>query len=107
MKLEQAAKGLGDGSLSLEDGFNEAGNRDSDDFGMDSTTNPGESSSDEHDEVQEVHKTTQGEKRRVHVWRAIATLVLLMTAVAVTLTMHKLLKDEEHSNFETAVSFSA
>ena len=42
---------------------------------------------------------------RAGMWRAIVALVLLATALAVTLTTYGILKDEQEESFATAVSF--
>ena len=59
----------------------------------------------ERDEKKEVYKMSAKDTLRVRLWRAAMTLVLLLTALSVTLTTHKLLKAQERSNFEVAVSY--
>ena len=53
-------------------------------------------------EVLEIHKKTQKENIQVNIWRLLVTLMLLGTAVAVTLTTYHFLATEEYSNFELA-----
>ena len=60
-------------------------------------------SSDERDEVEEVEKTLKKDTKLLRLWRFIVTFVLLMTALAVTLTTYKVLKDEQQKNFQVAV----
>jgi hypothetical protein len=62
------------------------------------------STSSSNDEKKAVYKVSAKDTRRVQLGRAGAILVLLLTALGVTLTTYKLLKNEETSNFETAVS---
>ena len=57
----------------------------------------------ERDEKKEVYKMSAKDTFRVRLWRAAMTVVLLLTALGVTLTTYKLLKDEERNNFEVAV----
>ena len=64
----------------------------------------GNSSRNSRDEKKEVYKMSAKDTFRVQLWRAAVTLVLLLTAFAVTWTTYRLLKDEEESNFEVAVS---
>jgi hypothetical protein len=47
---------------------------------------------------------SQKDTSRVIFWRFAATTVLLLTAVAVTLTTYKFLINGEEEDFETAVS---
>ena len=61
---------------------------------------------DERDEVKEVKKSSLKDTRRVNVLRLATTFVLLLTALLVTLTTYRFLKNEETNNFETAVSLS-
>ena len=58
----------------------------------------------ERDEVLEVRRVAQKDTYNVRLWRFAMTGVLLLTAVAVTFTTYKLLKREQYSAFETAVS---
>lgn len=62
---------------------------------------------EERDEVQEVKKMSAGDTNRVRMWRFVVTGCLVATAVAVTLTTYRSLKDEQQQNFEVAVSRSA
>ena len=55
-------------------------------------------------EKQEVYKMSAKDTFRVQLWRVAVTVVLLLTAFAVTYTTYRLLKQEEQSNFEVAVS---
>ena len=57
----------------------------------------------ERDEVKEVKKMSQKDTSRVIFWRTAVTVVLLLTAVAVTLTTYKLLKKAQNDDVETAV----
>ena len=58
----------------------------------------------ERDEKKEVYKMSAKDTRRVQLMRLAVTLALLLTALGVTLTTYKFLKEEENNNFETAVS---
>ena len=64
----------------------------------------GDTPSEERDEVKEVQKMARKETARVVFWRVAVTVVLLLTAVAVTLTTYRFLINEEEEDFETAVS---
>ena len=76
-----------------------------DDFSSEESSGDIESGSvEERDEVREVERVAAKDTRRLHVSRAVVTLVLLLTALAVTLTTYFSLKKEEDTNFETAVS---
>ena len=61
-------------------------------------------STQERDEVKEIQKMTHTDTARVNRWRVAATMVLLLTAVAVTATTYSILKKEEAGNFDTGVS---
>ena len=56
------------------------------------------------DEVKEVRKIASRDTTRIRVWRFVITLVLLLTAFAITFATFTLLKQQENENFETAVS---
>ena len=56
------------------------------------------------DEVEEVKKSSRKDTARVRVLRFVVTGVLLVTALAVTLTTYSFLKQEEKSDFASAVS---
>jgi hypothetical protein len=56
------------------------------------------------DEVKEVRKLSSKDTTRIRCWRFVVTLVLLLTAFAVTFTTYILLQQQEHENFVTAVS---
>jgi hypothetical protein len=62
------------------------------------------STSSSNDEKKAVYKMSAKDTRRVQLGRVGAILVLLLTALGVTLTTYKLLKNEESNSFETAVS---
>ena len=47
---------------------------------------------------------SQKDTYHVNWWRVTVTGVLLLTAIAVTLTTHTLLVEEKHQDFEMAVS---
>ena len=53
-------------------------------------------------EVLAINKKTQKENIQVSTWRLLVTIILLGTAVAVTLTTYHFLATEEYSNFELA-----
>ena len=53
-------------------------------------------------EVLAINKKTQKENIQVNIWRLLVTIILLGTAVAVTLTTYHFLATEEYSNFELA-----
>jgi hypothetical protein len=55
------------------------------------------------DEVSEVRKMSSKDTNRLHLWRVVVTSVLLLTALAVTLTTYTLLQQQEEENFQTAV----
>jgi hypothetical protein len=56
------------------------------------------------DEVKEVRKLSSKDTTRIRCWRLVVTLVLLLTAFAVTFTTYTFLQRQEHKNFVTAVS---
>ena len=58
------------------------------------------------DEVGEVRKLSSQDTHRLRMWRMVVTGVLLLTAMAMTLTTYKLLERQEDDNFKTAVRFS-
>ena len=62
------------------------------------------SSEESRDEKAEVYKMSAKDTFRVKLWRAAVTVVLLLTALAVTLTTYKFLKADETDSFKTAVS---
>ena len=82
--------------LVADDGFHEESVTDS--GLLDSTT-------EERDEKKEVYKMSAKDTFRVKLWRGAVTIVLLITALAVTLSTYKFLKAEEKESFEVAVSF--
>jgi anti-sigma-K factor RskA len=55
------------------------------------------------DEVKEVRKLSSKDTNRIRLWRFVVTAVVLLTAVAVTLTTYALLQQQEHENFLNAV----
>ena len=55
------------------------------------------------DEVVEVRKMSSKDTKRLRLWRIVVTSVLLLTAFVITFTTYKLLKQQEDSNFQTAV----
>ncbi|CAB9515790.1 Receptor-type guanylate cyclase gcy [Seminavis robusta] len=59
-------------------------------------------SEEERDERKEVYKMSAKDTRRVRLWRFAVMVVLLITALVVTLTTYRFLKAEETSNFEVA-----
>lgn len=78
--------------------------KDEDDGSVASETSGTGFNPSERDEKKEVYKMSAKDTSRVRRWRGAMTLVLLLTALGVTLTTYKLLKDEERNNFEVAVS---
>ena len=62
------------------------------------------SDNDERDEILEVRKGARQDTFNVRLWRFAMTGALLLTAVAVTLTIYKFLEREQQIAFETAVS---
>lgn len=56
------------------------------------------------DEVKAIKQEASRDSFRVYTWRLFTTMAILFTAAAVTWTTHRLLKDSEQDNFETAVS---
>ena len=79
-----------------------------DDISFSSTDDEGSTSrsastSSSKSEKQEVYKMSAKDTFRVQLWRVAVTVVLLLTAFAVTYTTYLLLKQEEKSNFEVAV----
>ncbi|CAB9497986.1 Receptor-type guanylate cyclase gcy [Seminavis robusta] len=73
-----------------------------DDDDYDVTSNPGDNSEESRDEVKEVEKATSSDTHRLRLWRIVVTVVLLLTALAVTLTTYQLLRREQKQSFETA-----
>ncbi|CAB9496654.1 expressed unknown protein [Seminavis robusta] len=70
---------------------------------QDSTDRPlSLSGSGSRDERQEVYKMSAKDTRRVRLGRLAVTVVLLLTALTVTLTTYKLLKREEQHSFRVA-----
>ena len=59
---------------------------------------------DERDEIAEVHKFSRKDTNRIRLWRLVIAMVLLVTALTVTLTTYKILKSEQDESFDTAVS---
>eukprot|EP00934_Nitzschia_sp_Nitz4_P009323 Nitzschia sp. Nitz4//scaffold136_size62208//4385//8376//NITZ4_006361-RA/size62208-augustus-gene-0.5-mRNA-1//-1//CDS//3329535597//9313//frame0 len=71
------------------------------------SSNKGSSTeSTERDEIQEVRNVSKRETFRVFLWRLIATGVLLLTAIAVTLTTYFFLERQQRESFETQVRSS-
>lgn len=62
------------------------------------------SSDENRDEVKEIQQLAARETAWIRRWRVLATLVLLGTACAVTLTTYRFLESEQKTNFEQAVS---
>jgi uncharacterized membrane protein YcjF (UPF0283 family) len=58
---------------------------------------------DRRDEVGEVRKMSSKDTNRLRLWRIIVTIVILLTAFAVTFTTYTLLEQQEDANFQTAV----
>ena len=56
------------------------------------------------DEVKQIRDMSKKDTFRVQTWRMAVTVLLLLTAVAVTATTYYLLDQEEYKNFEIAVS---
>jgi Tfp pilus assembly protein PilO len=61
-------------------------------------------STEERDEIKEVMKMSQKDTRRVIIWRFAVTIMLLVTAVAVTGITYKFLLDEQQEDMQSAVS---
>ena len=61
---------------------------------------------DERDEVKEIRKIASKDTKRMRLWRYVITVVLLLTAFAITFATYSLLKQQENENFETAVRHS-
>jgi hypothetical protein len=55
------------------------------------------------DEVNEVRKMSSKDTSRIFIWRVVVTLVLMLTAFAVTFATYTFLQRQEHENFKTAV----
>jgi uncharacterized membrane protein YcjF (UPF0283 family) len=55
------------------------------------------------DEVKEVRNMSSKETSRIIFWRVVVTLVLLLTAFAVTFATYTFLRQQEHKNFKAAV----
>ena len=77
-----------------------------DDYSFHSKTTLQDGSDEERDEVREVQNMSRSDTRRIRAWRFVATGVLLVTAVAVTVTTFKFLDREEVSDFETAMGIA-
>ena len=58
---------------------------------------------DGRDEVKEVQKMSQKDTNYVVFWRFVVTLMLLVTALVVTMTTYRFLLNEQTEDFETAV----
>ena len=86
-----------DGSDKLDNDFSENSQNE------DSNVTTGTAEVDR-DEVKEVRKLASKDTNRIKVWRYVITVVLCMTAVAVTVSTFTLLKQQEDENFQTAVS---
>lgn len=56
------------------------------------------------DEILEIQKQTQQDTANVGYWRTVAAVMLLQTAVSVTLLTHQFLKEGEATNAEQSVS---
>jgi glycerol uptake facilitator-like aquaporin len=55
------------------------------------------------DEVKEVRKVSSKDTTRIRFWRFVVTVVLLLTAFAVTVATYTFLAQQELENFVTAV----
>ena len=77
---------------------------DVEDYSYSNSKTENASAEEERDEVKEVQNMSRKDTRRIRAWRFVATGILLLTALAVTLTTFKFLDREEVSDFETAVS---
>jgi heme/copper-type cytochrome/quinol oxidase subunit 3 len=55
------------------------------------------------DEVKEVRKMSSKDTTRIRFWRYVVTVVLLLTAFAVTFATYTFLEQQEYENFVTAV----
>ena len=64
-----------------------------------------EESESDRDEVEEVRRMSSKDTSRILFWRVMVTMVLLLTAFAVTFTTYTFLAKQEKENFEIAVSF--
>jgi hypothetical protein len=62
-----------------------------------------ENDESDRDEVKEVRKLSYKDTTRIRLWRLVVTVVLLLTAFAVTFTTYTFLQQQEHENFVTAV----
>jgi hypothetical protein len=62
-----------------------------------------ENDESDRDEVKEVRKLSYKDTTRIRLWRLVVTVVLLLTACAVTFTTYTFLQRQEHENFVTAV----
>jgi hypothetical protein len=56
------------------------------------------------DEVKEVRKLSSKDTTRIRFWRFVVTVVLLLTAFAITFATYTFLEQQEYENFVTAVS---
>lgn len=81
----------------------------SDDFGGVDTGSSSDLTNEEkdRDEVKEIEKYLEKETGRVILMRWATTLAILATAMVVTFTTYRLLKNEQVNNFEEAVSSSS
>ena len=64
-------------------------------------------SDEQRDEVKEIRNLSRQDTNRIHCWRLVVTLVLLGTAVAVTLTTYDILVEKQNTIFDEAVCASA
>lgn len=87
-----------------EDNLSYNGSFNDDDLETTGENSRQDDSDESRDEVKEVENATRSETVRLRLWRVVVTVVLLLTALAVTLTTYSLLKREQKERFETAVS---
>ena len=76
-----------------------------DDVGNDNTnyTTSQEPSSETRDEIQEIRKQSASDTAWVRRWRFTVLIMLLVTAITITFITYRMLVDQEHENFVTAV----
>jgi uncharacterized membrane protein YcjF (UPF0283 family) len=70
----------------------------------DTMTNQSHHEDEERDEIKEIQKLSREDTKRIRIWRMLVTLGLLTTGIAVVVSSYKILSNEEHKNFESAVS---
>lgn len=56
-------------------------------------------------QVKEIRAKSAKDTRLIGIWRLIVVASLVVTAIAITISTYRILKDEQNQNFITAVSY--